>query len=362
MNLNTNLRWVFRIATIVSIFVAASGFAVGVPACLAATAAASPQPSPSSPAPQAQESENEIVANLAGGRVIVHVTKDDVILFATIDHPVEAGSVPPRLLQLDSTHVGILLGASEWREPADPKPIRLDKDYHSVSARDAHYARDPTQAEPDLEAIGVSFLERLRPLTSALHHKIDMRKDDPLFEIVVIGYGSNHYGPEVWTVEYRIEQAEIGTRAEYLETRILRPRFEQLYPPEKKAPRFLVETRYPADIEGPTMMEMIQGGDSRVAKLRDSDPRMAKVVEAISRGQAQKADALPATDFMRALLPLIVGKSSFAMGKMEEQGGFDWIVAPEEPVEKVRKEDKDKEDKDRPPEAPSLRKRPQPQR
>ncbi len=314
------------------------------------------------PTAQGQDTENEIVANLAGGRVIVHVTKDDVILFATIEHSVEAGSIPPRLLQLDATHIGILLGASEWREPADPKPIRLDKDYRGVAARDPHYYHDPTQAEPDLEAIGVSFLERLRPLTSQLHHKVEMGKDDPLFEIVVIGYAPNHYGPEVWTVEYRIEQSEVGTRAEYLQTRILRPRFEQLYPPEKKAPRYMVETRYPADIQGPTVMELIQGNDPLIAKLRDSDPKIAKVVEAIGRGQAQKADALPAQDFMRALLPLIVGKSSFAMGTMEEQGGFDWIVPPAEPVEKRSKEQKAKDEQDRPPEAPSLRKRPQPQR
>jgi hypothetical protein len=50
------------------------------------------------------------------------------------------------------------------------------------------------------------------------------------------------------------------------------------------------------------------------------------------------------------------------MGKMEEQGGFDWIVPPEEPVEKRSKEEKAKDEQDRPPEAPSLRKRPQPQR
>ena len=30
-------------------------------------------------APQSQDAEKEIVANLAGGRVIVHVTKDNVI-------------------------------------------------------------------------------------------------------------------------------------------------------------------------------------------------------------------------------------------------------------------------------------------
>ena len=306
--------------------------------------------------PQVQETEGEIVANLAGGRVIVHVAKDDLILFATIDHSVETGAPPPRVLSLDTTHIGILLGASEWREPADPKPIRLDKDYQPVGRRDPRYA-DPSGAEPDLETVGVTFLERLRPLTSQLHHKVEIKKDDPLFEIVIIGFGSNRYGPEVWTVEYRIEQSEVGTREGYLQTRILRPRFEQLYPPEKKAPRFLVETRYP-EFAGPTVMELIQGSDPRVAKLRSSDPKIEKAVDLISRGQAQKADDAASTDFLRALLPLISDKASFTMGKMQEQGGFDWIVPPEEPVEKT----KAGEEKDRPPDAPSLRKRTTPNR
>jgi hypothetical protein len=306
--------------------------------------------------PQLQESEGEIVANLAGGRVIVHVAKDDLILFATIDHSVETGAPPPRTLSLDATHIGILLGASEWREPADPQPIRLDRDYQSVGRRDPHYA-DPSGAEPDLETVGVTFLERLRPLTSQLHHKIELKKDDPLFEIVIIGFGSNRYGPEVWTVEYRIEQSEVGTREGYLQTRILRPRFEQLYPPEKKAPRFVVETRYP-EFEGPTVMELIQGGDARVAKLRSGDPKIEKAVDLISRGQAQKADDGASTDFLRALLPLISDKATFTMGKMQEQGGLDWVVPPEERVEKTKAGD----DKDRPPDAPSLRKRTTPNR
>jgi hypothetical protein len=306
--------------------------------------------------PQVQETEGEIVANLAGGRVIVHVAKDDLILFATIDHPVEAGSPPPRLLSLDNTHVGILLGASEWREPADPKPLRLDRDYRSAGVRDSHYA-DPSGAEPDLETIGITFLERLRPLTSQLHHRIEIKKDDPLFEIVIIGFGAKHYGPEVWTVEYRVEQSEIGTREGYLQTRILRPRFEQLYPPEKKAPRFVIEARYPDNLAGPTIMELIQSGDPRVAKLRSSDPKIEKAVDLISKGQAQKADAGASIDFLWALLPLISDKASFSMGKMLEQGGFEWVVPPEEPVEKIKADDKN-----RPPEAPSLRKRPTPQR
>jgi hypothetical protein len=302
---------------------------------------------------QSQEGESEIVANLAGGRVIIHVTKDEVIVFGAIDQPIEAGSAPPRVMQLDHSHIGVLLGASEWRSPADPKPVRLDKDYQRIGPRDPRYRGDPTEAEPDLETIGVSFLETLRPLASRLHHQIEIAGDEPLFEIVIIGFAPNHYGPEVWTVEYRVQQEQVGVRAEYWQTRILRPRFTQIYPPEKHAPRTIVEARYPASVKGPTVMEMIQGNDPRVAQLRSAEPQFAKVVETVDRGQAQKAVSADAADFLRALLPLIAGKSTFILGKMDDEHGLDWIVPPEEPVDKTQKEDKD-----RPPDAPSLRKRP----
>jgi hypothetical protein len=308
----------------------------------------------SAAAAQSQDTEKEIVANLAGGRVIVHVTKDNVIVFAAIDHPVEAGSVPPRVADLDSTHIGVMLGASEWRLPADPKPIRLDRDFQRIGRRDPRNASDPTGAEPDLETFGVAFLETLRPLTGQLHHKIDIASDEPLFEIVIIGFAPNHYGPEVWTVEYRIQQEQVGVRAEYWQTRILRPRFTQLYPPEKHAPRTIVEARYPSNVKAPTVMEMIQGNDPRVAQLRNGEPRFGKVLEVVDRGQAQKAVSIDAQDFMRALLPLIAGKATFMLGKMDEERGLDWIVPPEEPVDKTKKDDKD-----RPPDAPSLRKKPQ---
>jgi hypothetical protein len=302
---------------------------------------------------QIQAPEDEIVANLAGGRVLVHVARDGNIVFAAIDHPVEAGGIPPRVVELDAMHVGVLLGASEWRLPADPKPVRLDHDFQRVTARDPKYQYNPGEAEPDLETIGVAFLERLRPLVAQLHHKIDLPPDEPLLEMVLIGYGANNYGPEVWTVEYRVQQEQVAMRGEYWQTRILRPRFTQLYPPEKKAPRMIVETRYPADLQGPTLMALIQGQDPVIAQLRGSEPRFAKVLDAVDKGQAQKAAPVDAADFLRAALPLIAGKEPFILAKMEEQHGFDWIVPPDEPIEKTKKED----DKNRPPDAPSLRRR-----
>jgi hypothetical protein len=302
----------------------------------------------------AQELErgDEIVANLAGGRVIVHVARD-AIIFAAIDQPVEASSIPPRVMSIDPRHIGVLLGASEWRLPADPKPVRLDKDFPRVPRKDPHYESNPDEVEPDLEAMGVAFLERLRPLTGQLHRKIEFKPDEALFEVVIIGFAPDDYGPEVWTVEYRVQQEEIATRGDFWQTRLLRPRFTQLYPPEKHAPKTLVEARYPATLQGPSLQQLIEGNDPDIEKVSKSEPKFSKVVETIERGQANKAAPQDATDFLRTILPLIAENSRFILGTITEHG-FDWVVPPDEPVEKA------KEDKNQPPDAPSLHRKVKP--
>ncbi|HMD08083.1 MAG TPA: hypothetical protein VKH63_11145 [Candidatus Acidoferrum sp.] len=301
---------------------------------------------------QDRDRADEIVANLAGGRVIVHVARDKIV-FAAIDQPVEPSSIPPRVLSIDRTHIGVLLGASEWRSPADPKPVRLDKDFPQLSGKNPHYAVNPDEVAPDLDVIGVAFLERLRPLVSQLHHKIEFKPEEPIFEVVLIGYAPDDYGPEIWTIEYRIQQEEIATRGDFWQTRILRPRFIQLYPPEKHAPKTLVEIRYPNTIQGPTLQQLIQGNDPELDNLSRGDPKFSKVMETIDRGQANKAVPEDATDFLRAALPLVSEKAKFILGTVTERG-FDWVVPPDEPVEKA------KEDKNKPPEAPTLRKKPNP--
>jgi hypothetical protein len=301
---------------------------------------------------QERERGDEMVANLAGGRVIIHVARDKIV-FAAIDQPVEPNSIPPRVLSIDHSHIGVLLGASEWRIPADPKPVRLDRDFPHVPGKNPHYAADPDEVAPDLDVIGVAFLERLRPLVSQLHHKIEFKPDEALFEVVIIGFAPEDYGPEIWTLEYRIQQEEIATRGDYWQTRLLRPRFTQLYPPEKKAPKTLVEVRYPDTVQGPTLQQLIQGNDPDIEKLYRGDPKFSKVAESIDRGQANKAVPEDATDFLRAVLPLISEKAKFILGTMTE-GGFDWVVPPDEPVEKA------KEDKNQPPDAPTLHRKPKP--
>jgi len=295
----------------------------------------------------AQDREDEIIANLAGGRVIVHVAKD-AILFAAIDHAVEPDSIPPRVAGVDSSHIGVLFGASEWRTPADPQPIRLDRNFPRVTQQ-LRSDPGPAEAEPDLELIGTAFLEKLRPLVSQLHHKVDFSAEDPIFQMVIIGYAPDNYGPEVWVVEYHMEQEQVSTRGEeYWQTRLLRPHFTQLYPPEKHAPHILVESRYPATWKGPTLEEMIKSNDPRIASALQN-ARFEKVLENLRGGSAQKAPPADSVEFMRTVVPLIAGNASFVIGTMDEQHGMNWVVPPSEPVEKAQ------EDKNRPPDAPTLR-------
>ncbi len=302
---------------------------------------------------QGQDLDDEIVANLAGGRVIVHIAKD-AIIFAAIDQPMELGSVPPRVMDIDATHIGVLLGASEWRSPADPKPMRLDKNLAHFGRKDSRYDANPGEGESDLETIGTAFLEKLRPLVSQLHHKLDFPSDQPIFQIVVIGYAPGEYGPEVWVLEYRMEQEEVATRGEYWQTRLLRPRFTQIYPPEKRAPRTVVESSYPATPKATAVTQLIETHDPRITKLAAGEPRFAKVVENLQRGQANRADPGASADFMRAVLPLLAGDAPYILGTMDERHGFEWIIPPDEPVEKENK------NQEGPPDAPSLRRRPKP--
>jgi hypothetical protein len=299
--------------------------------------------------------EDEIVANLAGGRAIIQVAGNDTILFGAIDYALESKSVPLRVASIDSRHVAILFGASEWQIPAQPRPIRLDRDIPHMAPVDPRLAVG-SDADQDLEQIGVAFLEKLRPLVSQLHHPIDLKPDEPLFQIVLIGFAPQQYGPEIWLIDYQVEQSVVGSRDDYLQTRLLRPRFTQLYPPEKGRPKTLIEVRLPIDLPGIPLLGLIQQNAPPIARLRTSDQHMSKVVEQIERGEAQKANPTDAAGFLRAALPIMAGGAPFILASMNEAAGFEWIVPPEEPREKEKTAD----DKNRPADAPTLTRKPKP--
>ncbi len=303
----------------------------------------------------ASAQEDEIVANLAGGRVIIQVANDGIV-FAAIDHPLEAKSVPPRVATVGNSHIGIFFGASEWQVPAQPMPIRLDRNIGDLRSSTHDTYRPPGSGEADLELIAVGFLEKLRPLVSQLHHKIELKPDEPLFEIVLIGYAPQGYGPEVWVLDYDAEQQSVSATSDFWQTKILRPRFTQLYPPEKHQAKTLLEVRFPADLQAIPLLGLIQQNDPRIAQLRSSEPRFNKVAEHIERGQADKAMMQDAGDFLRAALPFLAGNAHSVEGEVGESGGFQWIVPPEEPREKAQRG----EDKDRPADAPTLMRKPNP--
>src|SRR5438309_1139415 len=62
---------------------------------------------------RAQENEQEVVANLAAGRVVLYVARDAIVIGAVEQH-VEPDSRPPLVLPLGERRLGILLGAVEW--------------------------------------------------------------------------------------------------------------------------------------------------------------------------------------------------------------------------------------------------------
>jgi hypothetical protein len=102
---------------------------------------------------------------------------------------------------------------------------------------------------------------------------------------------------------------------------------------------------------------LIEGNEPSLAKLSGSDTKWAKAADFIAKGQAQKALTPDTAAFLRAAIPVIYTNRQFVMGTIEEQHGFDWIVPPEEPVERAKQDDKN-----RPPEAPTLRRRVDPPR
>ena len=110
------------------------------------------------------------------------------------------------------------------------------------------------------------------------------------------------------------------------------------------------------DLPDVPLLGLIQQNDPRIAKLVASEPRFAKVIATIERGQAQKASSQDAADLLRSLLPLIAGKANFIQATLGENSGFKWVVPPDEPIQKATTP----EEKNRPPDAPTLRRKPNP--
>ena len=308
----------------------------------------------------AQEaSDQEVAVNLSEGRVVICAARDGIIL-AAMDAHGESRSQPPAIAILSAERMGVMLGAVEWVQPdSKDQPTRLDDEFKRLvaAALNTGGQKDNAFRASDIESIGIAVLERIRVLAAALHHKINLGEDEPLIRVVLAGYVRD-YGPEAWAIDYRIKQDALGN--DIWRTRVLRPSYNQLYPPEKGKPKTFMEVRYPPENRAkgdPELLDLLQQNDSRLVKIRAANEIQAKSVTLAVEGQSQKSEAASIVNFLKDALPAIsVPQSKLTMAMVDYDGGFKWILEPpkapppppgEKPNEKTPEE----------PERPTLRRK-----
>jgi hypothetical protein len=308
-----------------------------------------------SPASAQQDAAQEVAVNLAEGRVVVCAAKDGIIVAATDTHG-EPGSRQPVVAALSALRAGVLLGAVEWIQPeSNDKPIRLDSELPRLIGAALNTSGRPSysNAASDIEAIGVALLERVRELAGQFHHKINLGEDEPLIRLVLVDYVPD-YGPEAWTVDYHIRQDALGN--DYWRTRVLRPSYNQLYPPEKGQPHTLVEVRYPPANrakDAPELLDLLRQNDPRLAPMRAANEILAKSVAFVVTGESQKSLATSDADFLRAALPSVTSpETKLTMALIDFDKGFRWLIEPpaaeRPPADTTPRE----------PDAPTLRRKP----
>lgn len=307
----------------------------------------------------AQESSagpiEEIVANLAAGRVIIAVVKD-AILVATLEDPIEVQTRPPTPVELSSRRAGVILGPVEWFSPSSQQEAtRIDKELPHLRSQgiapSPHLAHSQEGDEAaDIEAIGQGLLERLNQVVKDLHEPIKLPAGEPFEELIVADFLPG-YGPEVWQLTYPLKQSP--ERGDFWDTHVLRPVYLQFWPPEKGHPHTLVEFQYPPGDSTPALLELLRQKDPRLEKIR-SDPKMAEVADRFLDGQSGKILAADATQFLRAALDAIAPpKARETMASIDFETGFEWVLQP--PPEPKKPGPK----KERPGDAPSLRHAPE---
>ncbi|MGC1687575.1 MAG: hypothetical protein WA734_18255 [Candidatus Acidiferrales bacterium] len=305
----------------------------------------------------------EIVANLAAGRVIVGVFKDGIVI-GSIENSIETGSLTPPIVPINSRRAGVLLGASEFVSPSSRQVVaNLSLDLPHIrgdaplSSQQPHLtgAIDIRKAG-DLEQIGAGLMIRLNDSASQIHSQLHFSANEPLTELVLADYIPS-YGPEVWFITYTIEQEP--ERGDFWNTRVRRPRYVQFWPPEKKDPRTLIEFDYPADTKVVTLRDMLLTHDPRLDQIRSSSPDMAAVADSILRGDLDKIFVAAGEPYMRAALDAIAQGNHQQLAVISFENGFAWVIAPPKPL-KPPAEKSDQDDQrpslQRPADAPTLQK------
>ena len=273
----------------------------------------------------------EIVANLAAGRVVIAVVKD-AILVGTVENPIEAQTRPPTPVQLSSERMAVTLGAMDWFSPSTHQElaeidVELPHLRSSLVTAGPHLAATEagTQAT-DIQAIGQAVLERLNQVAAGLHDNINLPPNQPLAELIVADYMAG-YGPEVWQVTFGLDQEpEQGT---YWDTRVTTPQYLQFWPPAKEQPHTLVEFAYPPENAPPALLDLLEQKDPRLQKVIDADPAMAEVASRLLDGDMKKIKSQDGIQFLRAALAAISppnARQTFAV--IGQESGFDWVLRP----------------------------------
>jgi hypothetical protein len=304
----------------------------------------------------------EIVANLAAGRVIVAVVKDAIII-ATVENPIESQTHPPIPVQLNARRAGVLFGAVDWFSPtSDQQFARLDRelphlrgDVTAVDQRlDKTQPLDLTTSEAtDLESIGQGVLQRLSRVASNLHAKVTYPPNEPIVQLVLVGFVPN-YGPEVWELSFNLTQEM--RNLEYYDTKITRPVYVQFWPPEKTQLHSLLEFQFPPEIKLPQLLDLLKAKDPRIEKICAADPKMREVADRFLQGDYKKILVPDATQFLRAALAATTDpKSRQTMAVVNLDSGFEWVLKPPaEPKPLAPPPQETESEKDRPAERPSL--------
>lgn len=295
--------------------------------------------------------QEEVVANLAAGRVVIAVCKD-AILVGTIENPIEAQTHPPIPVPLGSRRIGIILGSVHWFSPSSQLDIaRLDKELPHLRsqavAETPRLRQSQAGAEAaDIESIGQGLRDRLSEVVKSLHANIHLPASEPLAQLIVADY-IPAYGPEIWQVTYTLEQAP--EHGDYWDSRVPRPRYLQFWPPEKGQPHTLVDFHYPPEDKSPPLIELLRANDPRLEKIRASDAKMKTVADLFVAGESGKVLAADAIQFLRAAFNAIASpKDRLTMAVIAEETGFAWILPPPTEPKKPGQE------KEREPGAPSL--------
>jgi hypothetical protein len=296
---------------------------------------------------------DEIIANLAAGRVIIAVVKD-AILIATVENPIEPQTRLPAPVELSTRRAGVFLGAVEWISPSSQVEFaRLDKDLPHLHGKAASSTPRLQQAQPnaeaaDIDSIGHGVSERLNEIAKNLHGKITLPPNEPLAELILADYMEN-YGPEIWQLTFTLQQSM--QREDYFDTHVSLPRYVQLWPPEKGQPHTLVEFRYPPENAATSLIDLLRNKDAGIEKLCSSDAKMREVRDRFLQGESNKILAVDAIQFLRAALSITASPNSReTIATIGVESGFQWILQPPPELKKPGQE----QERKRPDDAPSL--------